>query len=267
MSMAARTQLAPVAVYRALFFSLFGSLDLYACSYSSNPTKIGHDFTVGVFNQGNPVVGLQIELSTDPRLASQESRAVKVVKTGADGLAEFTKIRRGLYYIGIKHPAYPYLEELQVMRHPPRDSSKTITFEWPRWKPLLTQTISGVLTGRARTDRGLGPDLIKPVYGQIPGAKLTLSKAVGSEVIDSQTTGETGTFDFKPVPSGFYFLRVETTAGGGGAHWFPSDGYVPVVVDPSAKFQDLNLALDNAICGELGWGRREEIEAINAQTH
>ncbi|MFZ1049942.1 MAG: hypothetical protein WAN41_04595, partial [Candidatus Sulfotelmatobacter sp.] len=77
----------------------------------------------------------------------------------------------------------------------------------------------------------------------------------------------TGTFDFKPVPSGFYFLRVETTAGGGGAQWFPSDGYVAVVVDPSAKFQDLNLALDNAICGELGWGRREEIEAINAQTH
>jgi hypothetical protein len=256
---AARTRLAPTVVHCAFIFFLLSGLDLSACSYSSIPTKIGHNFTVGVFKQGEPVAGLQIELSTDPTSAAQKSRTIQVVRTGANGLAEFAKIHRGLYYIGIKHPAFAYSEELQVMRHPPTNSSKTITFEWPGWKPLLTQTVSGVLTGRARTDRGLGPDLAKPVYGQVPGAKLTLSRAVSNEVIDTQTTGETGTFDFKHVASGFYFLRVETTAAGH-AHWFPSDGYVPVEVDPSAKFQDLNLVLDNAICGELAWGRREEVK-------
>jgi hypothetical protein len=252
-----RTRLLPTAACCGLFFLFIGGSNLFACSYSSMPTKIGRGFAVEVFDRGNPVVGIQIEPSTDPK--SGKGRTVQIVKTDANGLVGFAKIRSGRYYVGIKHPAYAYSEELQVMRHPPSDSPKKVTFEWPGWRPLSTQTVSGVLTGRARTDRGLGPDLIKPVYGQVSGAKLTLSKAVSNELLESQITEETGKFDFKGVRPGFYFLRVETTAGSG-ARWFPSDGYVPVEVDPSAKFQDLNLVLDNAICGELSWGRRGEMK-------
>jgi len=211
---------------------------------------------VEVFDRGNPVVGLQIELSTDPR--SGKGRTVRIVKTDANGLVAFAKIRNGLYYVGIRHPAYAYSEEIQVVRHPPNNSPKKITFEWPGWKPLSTQTVSGVVTGRARTDRGLALDLAKAAYGQVSGAKLTLSKAVSNELVDSRTTEGSGKYDFGDVPPGLYFLRVEKRAGGG-AHLFPSDGYVPVEVDSSAKFQDLNLVLDNAICGELAWSRREEM--------
>ena len=257
MKRTARTRLFSTAVCFAVFALLLGRSNLFACSYSSFPTKIGRDFTVEVFDRGNPVVGLQIELTTDPR--SGKGRTVQIVKTDANGLVAFAKIRNGLYFVGIKHPAYAYSEEIQVVRYPPNDSPKEITFEWPGWKPLSTQTVSGVVTGRARTDRGLGPDMAKPAYGQVSGAKLTLSKAVSNELVDLQITEETGKFDFKGVRPGFYFLRVETTAGGG-ARWFPSDGYVPVEVDPTAKFRDLNLVLDNAICGELAWGRREEMK-------
>jgi hypothetical protein len=257
-------RLCSTAVCCAVVVLLLGGSTLFACSYSSFPTKVGRDFTVQVFDRGNPVIGLQIELTTDPR--SGQGRTVQVAKTGANGSVGFAKIRNGLYYIGIKHPAYAYSEELQVVRHPPSDSPKTITFEWPGWKPLLTQTVAGVVTGRARTDRGLGPDLAKPVYGQVSGANITLSKAVSNELVDSRTTEESGKYDFGDVPPGLYFLRVETRTRGG-AHWFPSDGYVPVEVDPSAKFRDLNLVLDNAICGELAWGRREEREAISDQKH
>jgi hypothetical protein len=248
----------PAAICCGFLLFIVGCLDVSACSSSPNPTKIGGDFVVGVFNQGKPVAGLQIELSTDPRSGDAESHTVSIVTTAADGWARFASVRPGPYYVGIKHPAYAYSEELQVMRHPAKGSPDKVTFEWPGWKPLTTQSVSGSLNGHVRTDRGLGPDLSQPIYSPVQGAKITLSKAVTNEMLDVQKTQESGMFTFAPVPAGFYFLRVETPVSNA-VHWhYPIDGYVPVVVDPSAKFPSLDLFLDDAICGELGYEQREK---------
>jgi hypothetical protein len=233
-----------------------GSLDISACSSSPNPTKIGREFLVAVYNQGKPVVGLQIELSTDPQYGDNESDTISIVNTDAEGLARFAVIRPGSYFIGIKHPAFAYSEELQVMRHPPKGNTERVTFEWPGWKPLTTQSVSGSLNGHIRTERGLGPDLSQPIYSTVQGAKLTLSKAVTNEIVDAQTTQESGIFTFASVPAGFYFLRVETPVSNGVRWHYPADGYVPIAVDPSARFPSLNLFLDDAICGELAWEQR-----------
>jgi hypothetical protein len=252
-----RHRLAIIAASSAYVFLLFGSLDVSACSSSSNPTKIGRDFVVEVFNQRKAVVGLRIELTTDPESDDEESRTVSIVTTDASGWAKFRSVGPGLYYIGIKHPAFAHSEELQVMQYPPKGSPKKITFEWPGWKPLIAQSVSGILNGHVKTARGLGPDLNQPAYSPVGGAKLTLSNTVANDVVDSRTTQESGMFDFESVPAGAYFLRIETPISNS-VRWFhPNDGYVPIEVDPSAKVLNFNLFLDNAICGELGYEQRE----------
>jgi hypothetical protein len=219
--------------------------------------KIGREFLVGVFNQGKPVVGIKVELSTYSPSGDEESHTVSIVTTDAEGWARFASDRPGTYYVGIKHPAYAYSEELQVMRHPPKGTTDKITFEWPGWKPLTTQSVSGSLNGHIRTERGLGPDFNQPIYSTVQGATLILAKGVTNEIVDMQTTQESGMFTFGPVPAGLYFLRVETPVSNAVGWHYPTDGYVPIVVDPSAKFPSLNLFLDDAICGELGWEQRE----------
>jgi hypothetical protein len=236
---------------------IVGSSDVSACSSSPNPTNIGHGFLVAVFNQGRAVAGLQIELSTDPRSGDKHNRTISIVTSDADGLARFASLPPGPYFLGIKHPAYAFSEELQVMRHPPKGSPEKITFEWPGWKPLTTQSVSGSLNGRVRTERGLGPDLGQPIYGPVQGVKLTLSKGVTNEIVDAQTTQESGMFTFAAVAAGFYFLRVETPVSNTVRWHYPIDGYVPIVVDPSAKFPSLNLFLGDPICGELACKQRE----------
>lgn len=238
-------------VYSLLLFLVFGSLDLSACSYSSFPTKIGRDFLVEVFNQGKPVQGLQIELSTDPGSGDEESRIVSIVTTDANGWAKFVSVRPRLYYIQIKHPAYGSSEELLVMRHPPKSSPENIMFEWPGVKPLSTQSVSGLLNGRVRTERELLSDLSHPTYSPVRGAKLTLSKAVTNEIVDWQMSQESGSFSLQSVPAGLYFLRVERPNTSEARWLYPPDGYVAIQVDPSAKLSSLNLFLDNAICGAL----------------
>lgn len=229
-----------------------------ACSYSSSPTKIGPAFLVEVADRGKPIGGLQIELDTDPGAGDGKSRTVSIVTTDANGRARFKNVRPRLYYVGIRHPAFAYSIEIKVVRVPPKGSSETITFEWPGVKPIFGQSASGVLQGHARTERGFGPDLLHPIYRAVFGAKLTLSKAVPNEVVESQLTQTPGTFSFQPIPAGLYLLRIESTNTRGAQWFYPLDGYIPIEIDPSAKISSVNLYLDQAAFGELGYENREE---------
>jgi hypothetical protein len=237
--------------------------DAGACSTSSIPTEIGRAFTVKVQDRGKPLVGLEIELSTDPG-----DRPVSVINTDTTGVAQFSKVHPGLYYVAIKHPAFPCSKEIRVMRRAPKGSQDTVSFEWPGWPPLSIQEPSGVLRGRARTNRPVFIDKYsKPVYGRVAGAKLTLSKTVSNETISFVTTGESGTFDFGDVPPGLYFLRVETPVTNPVRWLYPPDGYVPLEINRLAKLKKLNLVLDNAVCGELGWGSEEDDTPVDAETN
>ena len=251
-----------VAGYCLLVF-LGGGSAASACSTSSFPSKIGRDFKVEVYDRVKPVVGLEIELSTDPG-----DRSVSFVKTDATGEARFTNVHPGLYYVGIKHPAFPYSDEVRVMRRPPTGSESTIKFEWPGWAPLSTKSVSGVLSGRTKTNRPFVVDRFsKPVYGRVAGTRLTLSKTISNEVLASVTSGKAGQFDFGDVPPGSYFVRVETPITNPVRWLYPQDGYVPLEVNASAKLKKLNLVLDNAICGELGWSSDGDDTRVDAETH
>ena len=107
----------------------------------------------------------------------------------------------------------------------------------------------------------------EPSYGHVAGAKLTLSRAVSNETVRSVTTGEAGNFDFGVVPSGLYFLRVETPVAKPARWLYPVDGYVPIEVNPAAILKTLNLVLDNAICSELAWKNDEGNPSADAQAH
>jgi hypothetical protein len=251
-----------VTVASCLVFFGAGS-DAHACSTSSIPTQIGTAFTVKVQDRGKPVAGLEIELSTDPG-----DRPVSIISTDTTGVVQFSKVHPGLYYVAIKNPAFPYSKEIRVMRHAPKGSQDTVSFEWPGWTPLSIQGPSGVLRGRTRTNRPVVIDRFsKAVYGRVAGAKLTLSKAVSNETISFVTTGESGTFDFGDVPPGLYFLRVETPVTNPVRWLYPQDGFVPLEVNRLAKLKKLNLVLDNGICGELGWSSEEDDTPVDAETH
>ena len=241
----------------AILLVLLTSQSSLACSDSSFPTQIGRNFKVEVFDRGKPVEGLEIELSTASE-GQEKSHTVLIVKTNAEGSAEFKSVKPRLYYLGIKHPAFASSIILKVMRRPPKKDSDTVTFHWPGWKPLSTQYVAGSLTGRARTSRPTIIDMTSPpVYSVVPGATLTLFKAVSGEVVSSQPSQEAGKFEFKGIPAGLYMLRVETPVLNP-VHWiYPTDGYVPIEVDPASQFTGVDLELDNAICGELAWGRPE----------
>lgn len=210
------------------------------------------------------MVGLQIELTTEGK---KKDHTVAIFKTDAKGSVQFRHVRAGRYFVGIKQPAFGYSEEIRVMRHPPKESPTGLTFEWPGWKPLLTTTVTGSITGLARPDRGMLLDTTKPIYTSVDGAKLTLMSAVSDEPVESQMSSDTGRFQFHAVPAGLYLLRVETPISHPPRWGFPGDGYVPIEVDPQSKFGTLDMVLDNAICGELAWGRRGETDSLNAQTH
>jgi hypothetical protein len=217
-------------------------------------------------DRGRPVGGLQIELSTDPGSGKATSHKVSIVTTDTNGLARFAAIRPRLYYLGIKHAAFSFSIEIDVMRVTPKETGR-ITFEWPGVKPLSVQNLSGSLKGHARTKRGFGQDLLHPFYRPVVGAKLTLSKAISNEVVESLTTRDSGTFAFDPpLPAGLYLLRVES-ANDGDVRWaHPTDGYIPIEIDTAAKRTGVNLFLDQAICGELGYENREEKSPIDATT-
>jgi len=249
----------------ALFFVLSRSQHTEACTYSSNPTKVGRTFLVEVLDRGRPVGGLQIELSTNPGTGNTTSHKVSIVTTDTNGLARFAAIRPRLYYLGIKHAAFPSSIEINVLRVAPKETGKII-FDWPGVKPVSVQYLSGSLKGYARTERGFGQDLLHPLYRPVVDAKLTLSKAISNEVVESLTTRDSGTFTFGPLPVGLYLLRVES-ANDGDIRWvYPANGYIPIEIDTTAKLTGVNLFLDQAICGELGYENREEKTPIDATT-
>jgi len=237
-----------------LVFLVSGSPYLIACSSYSEPKPMAQEFTIKVANAEKPVPGLRIELSTDSDNYGQ-SQTASVLTTDASGMSTFRNVKPGLYFVGVSHPAVSVSEEIRVLPHPAKDTPREISFEWPARTFLHVASVSGVVNGHTRTDRGLGADLKQPVYRAVSGAKLTLSKLISNDAVASDITHDSGDFYLGGVSAGDYFLRVQTQKDGG-MGWFYPDGYIPITVDPSSKVQSLNLFLDDAICGELGYENR-----------
>jgi len=237
------------------FFAAIARETSFACSYSSNPAKIGRNFSILVLHENKPVRGLQIELSTDPR-ADVESHPVSTVPTNEAGLSEFTNVKPGPYYISIKHTAFAQSIEIVVESRRTKTRAEKITLDWPGQTPLSARSVSGLLNAPIRTGNPLN-DQAHPTFGPFGGAKLTLMHAVSGEIIESQTASESGAFGFRWLPAGLYILQVEMEENAA-SHYLAEDGYVPIEVDLSANASTINLYLYPGICGSLGYENRLE---------
>jgi len=244
-----------------LFLFLGGELAT-ACSESSIPKEVSSSFSVQALNQGEAVAGLKIELSTEPK-GDQESRTVSVLVSDSKGQATFGAVKPGLYFVGIKHPAFSPSEEVLVKAHPSKDAAKTITLGWPEVEPLKVQSLSGFLGGPVSSGQPL-EDQVRPRYGPLGDVRLTLSDAISEELLESQVSSASGAFGFRPQAAGMHFLDIESQNNQGARY---SMGFVPIEIDPSAKASILNLQVFHAICGSLGYVNRDGTDSTNAQTH
>jgi hypothetical protein len=240
------------------FFAAIACQPSSACSYSSNPTKIGRNFSVLVLHENRPVRALQIELNTDPK-ADVESHPVSTFTTNEAGLSEFTNVKPGPYYISIKHVAFAQSIEIVADSRRTKTRVEKITFDWPGTEAISARSVSGLLNAVIRTENPLN-DQAHPTFGPLAGAELTLSHAVSGEIIESQMSSESGAFGFQWVPAGLYMLQVEF-AGDETRRFRAEDGYVPIEIDTSANASTINLFLYPGICGSLGFENRQETAA------
>ena len=239
-------------VWRSCFiFGLVATAS--ACTYSSNPTKTGRSFSVLVVNEGKPLAGVRVELSTDPK-GYEASRSLLTIATDDAGQSKFHDVKPGRYYVGISDAAFPQSTEIVVDGRRSKAQTEKITFEWPGVNPLAVRFISGLLNAALRTGEPL-KDQAHPTFGALGGARLTLSRAVSGEVIETQTASESGSFGFQTVAAGLYMLKVEVQTS---ERYRDVRGYVPIEVDPDAKTLDLNLFLQPGVCGALAFENRKE---------
>ena len=239
-------------VVEAILASLFLSFSsAVACTYSSFPQELGRDFSIEVSDRGRPVAGLQIELSTNPS-EDREIRSVKVVTTDASGVATFSGVKPGNYFVGIKQAAFRQNTEIRVLKSAKPGNSEMVHFDWPGRQVLSTKAVSGVLNGDVSTGN-LVNDLKPPLpHRVVAGARLTLAALASGDVVASRITAEDGTFDFGSVPSGRYSLRVEKPSQST-VRWHYPDGYLFIEVDSASESASLDILLSSAICGELGY--------------
>jgi hypothetical protein len=237
------------------FFVAGISLRASACSYSSNPAKIGRNFSVQVLYRSQPLAGLQIELSTDPK-GNENSRPILTTSTNKNGLSEFSNVRPGPYYISIKDAAFPQSTEIVVNGRRTNSRKEKLTFEWPGFALLSVRSVSGLLNAPVRTANPLN-EQAHPTFGALGGVKLTLLRAVTNEMIEAQSATESGAFAFESVPAGLYVLHIEM-AENMSNHYHIEDGYVPIELDPMAKASTFNLFLYPGVCGALGYEDRQE---------
>ena len=233
-----------------------------ACSYSPIPKEVSAGFSVQVLNDGEAVAGLKIELSTEPK-GDEGGRLVSILISDSRGQVAFTGVKPGLYFVGIKHPAFSSSENIQVKAHSSKNAAKKITLEWPGISVLKVQTLSGFLDGPISTGEPL-EDMLHPRSGPMGDVKLTVSSAVSEELIESQVSSPSGAFGFRPLAAGLYYLNIEALNKQGERY---SMGFVAIEIDSSAKSSTLNLQVFHAICGSIGYVNNDGTDSANAQTH
>ena len=241
----------------ALFFIAVSLRPLSACSIAVTSFEVTDHFVVDVFNRGERVPGLVIELRAFSKRADNriDERVVLTRTTDEHGEAAFTAIRSGNYTVTIKHEAFPKLADVFVKKHASKSAESRITFEWPASQILHVKSVSGLLNGQIKTEMHLY-DKAHHVFQPLTYAKMTLLDAVSGQVIESQTASESGAFGFRTSSEGLYILRVELPPQGT-ANYRDINGYIPIEIAPAADVTNLNLFLSQGLCGSVAYQNGE----------
>jgi hypothetical protein len=250
------------ALKLALWFALFfvGRSDLIACSISvTGRQEVSDHFVVKVLNRGKPVANLNVELRKTPNHPSSPGQVVLSGATDETGSAEFVAVKSGAYTVDIKHTAFPSSTRILVRGRSRQSTHETISVEWPNVYILQVQSLSGLLNGQIKTGNPLS-DQVRPVVTPLGEATLTLLKGALEDIVDSQTTSESGAFSFGSATSGLYLLHIEAPKNSE-ARKIGYDGYVPIEIDSSAEALGLNLSIYPPLCATLQYRNEEGVTA------
>jgi hypothetical protein len=230
-----------------------------ACSESSIPITVRRDFAVRVVNSGQAISDVPIELSTMPTNPNDDSRTIATVSTDRDGTVLFAGIKPGHYFVAIRSGAFPDSKTVWVVKDSSNRSPNEIIFEWPGFKSLSAQSLSGFLNAQVRTGKPLEAE-IHQTFEPLGQAKLTLLQPASGKILELQQASESGAFSFQPVPAGLYFLGIEVPKTSS-VRYYSEGGYVPIRIDPLAKAPLLTLSVYQGVCGSLGYKQGEELVA------
>lgn len=180
-----------------------------ACTIVYVPIAAGPTFQVKVTDRNRPVSNLPLQLISKDHTKTQT--------TNGNGVATFQNIPPGTYQLRPKPDLGLNTEAaITVTAHGP--ASVTIPLAWPSHPPLQVRSLTGTLH--------------PPAIYQLE----LLDPKTGKQLQTTQTSPD-GRFQLKTPPPGLYFLQLTQT------------GTIPIEIDPTSPYPDLDLALGESSCG------------------
>lgn len=222
-----------------------------ACSFFPPVHKVSRTFSVLVKNDLGPVAGLKLKVSffkwdeynalTDEQRRSADLSAFEEIvaesSTDDTGTARFNLARIGAFTLSPDSPANQLdWVELEVSdQHP---DFRQIEFHWPSVAVLRAAYLRG------RLSRGLFSTRNLPLKHM----QLRLHTLIDYRQVDPATTGEDGSFDFKGIAPGLYFLQLVDTSESSN-DFYKTEGDIAVYVAPDNSRDRLMISTENTSCG------------------
>jgi hypothetical protein len=169
---------------------LLCSIDWIFTSYTARP-----DFTVKVASAGKPVSNLILLLEAEQSPTGSDPTASLARKTNADGVAEFTAIPRGKYWV---RPDGLLRGSTEINIDPNSRKSDKITLEWPLTM-ITVRTVKGTVVSEKKSTplEGVRVELLDVRNSTLLGD--TYSDLDGRYEIDAPTEGS---FALRLTPRG-----------------------------------------------------------------
>lgn len=236
----------------AVLLLSFASL---GCVYFLPDYTVTPSFTVHVSNRYGPVVGLLLR-ATRPkdvdlsglipeelraRLTNEQVVRIEEATTDANGDAHFHLDRLGHWYLGPETPAANALDAVNIYVDP-SFSSEPVSLRWPRSSILDSKQLHGQLSDGLETSR----------YRPLKQTTLILHSFVTLAEIAATKTGDDGSYQFDGVPTGLYFLGINSKEESTSTIYpqYPK-GYIPVFIGVDSPREQLSIVTESTDCGLL----------------
>ena len=205
---------------------LVGAVRALACTIVESPVPVGRDFRVEVQGWGLPVQGLRVEVTN---LGGRW-----VAETGTDGSAGFYGFLPGRYELTVHRDGAMRSHAVIQVQDQSSKPTPVVPMHWPDKKPVRTRTLRGVLRGSR----------VKAFHVELRD---------GAKVVETVQASDRGEFHFEAqLAPGLYSLRL-------------ADGLIPVLVDPAAATERVDIAMVSTSCG-LWWADQSECALAEFQT-
>ena len=224
----------------SIFAVLASTSSVFGCTYSSSDLPVRHDFSVEVKNGATALEGLTIEVA---KISDKKSDSIVASSvTNASGVAGFANLRKGRYYVIIKHPWLRHSIAVKVVSATDPGAHDTISLDWPG-NVLTTRDFVGRILAPRKTESAVW-DIARPDWQLLSSTVLFVEDAITSQVLRIYKTNDSGEFRLE-LPPGLYVVRF-----GQSDKFRIPEGAFAVEVDPASRTLVLNVKL-TSMCGGL----------------